>query len=41
MPLLCHSHESGNPEHIDFTKTGFPIKTSGMTEKEFFSKLLR
>ncbi|MBI4848582.1 MAG: group II intron reverse transcriptase domain-containing protein [Nitrospirae bacterium] len=33
-----HSRESGNPEA--FKNTGFPIKTSGMTNKDFCTSLL-
>jgi hypothetical protein len=36
----CHSRESGNPQAVGFTETGFPIKTSGMTIKGFFNTLL-
>ena len=31
---IRHSHESGNPEVIDFKQAGFPIKASGMTEEK-------
>ncbi len=29
----------GNPEEIEFAGTGFPIRTSGMTEEEFCNSL--